>query len=106
MSWPLTARKVRVTPPNRAASGRSGSVLNKRRRILAAIPMTAALALGSLIGSSTVLASGTCQGNKTEVVIAEQTQTVSDLLAYDLNGDGIVCQAVKGKKTTYSDNRL
>lgn len=78
----------------------------RRRHFLAALPMTAALALGSLVGAGTALATGTCPGNKTEVVIPLEEQNVSPLQAYDLNRDGIVCLSVKGKKTTYSDNRI
>jgi hypothetical protein len=78
----------------------------RRRHFLAALPMTAAVALGSLVGAGTALATGTCPGNKTEVVIPAEQRDVSPLAAYDLNGDWIVCQSVKGKKTTYSDNRI
>ena len=78
----------------------------RRRHFLAALPMTAAVALGSLVGAGTALGTGTCPGNKTEVVIPLEQQSVSPLEAYDLNRDGIVCVSVKGKKTTYSDNRI
>jgi hypothetical protein len=77
----------------------------RRRRILASIPMSAAIAFGSLIGATGVLASGTCPGHQTEYVIPSETQTVDPLLAYDLNSDGIVCIATRGKKAVYSDNR-
>lgn len=80
--------------------------MSTRRRLRAAIAITAAVALGSLVGAGTALATGTCPGNKTEVVIPVEQQTVSPLEAYDLNRDGIVCASVKGKKTIYSDNRL
>jgi hypothetical protein len=78
----------------------------KRRRILAAIPMGAAIAFGSLIGSTNVFASGTCKGSATEYYLAVEQQTVDPLEVYDLNHDGIICVAVKGKKTVYSDNRI
>ena len=78
----------------------------RRRHFLAALPMTAAVALGSLVGAGTALATGTCPGNKVEVVIPLEQRDVSPLEAYDLNRDGIVCASVKGKKTTYGDNRI
>jgi cytochrome oxidase Cu insertion factor (SCO1/SenC/PrrC family) len=81
-------------------------MLTKRRRILAAIPITVALAFGSLVGSSSVLATGTCPGHQTEYLLAAETQTVDPLEVYDLNHDGIICVAVKGKKTVYSDNKI
>jgi hypothetical protein len=77
----------------------------RRRRIIASIPISAAIALGSLIGATGVFASGTCPGHQTEYVIPSETQTVDPLRAYDLNSDGIVCVAARGKKTVYSDNR-
>jgi hypothetical protein len=77
-----------------------------RRRILAAIPMSAAIALGSVLGSGTVLATGTCKGNSTEYQLPAEQQTLDPLAVYDSNGDGIVCVAVHGKKTVYSDNRI
>jgi hypothetical protein len=75
-------------------------------RILASVPLAAALMVGSLMGASSVFATGTCKGNATEYVIPLETQTVDPLQVYDVNGDGIVCIAVKGKKTVYGDNRI
>ena len=77
----------------------------RRRRLLTSIPLTAALGLGSLIGSSAVLATGTCPGRATEYVLPAETQTVDPLERYDVNRDGVICVAVKPKKTVYGDNR-
>jgi hypothetical protein len=77
----------------------------RRRRLLASIPLTAALGLGSLIGSSAVLATGTCPGRATEYVLPTETQTVDPLERYDVNRDGVICVAVKSKRTVYGDNR-
>lgn len=78
-----------------------------RRRQTAAAATAALLLLGSL-GTASVFATGTCSGDKVEVVIPSEQQTVSPLEAYDRNGDGIVCSDEKGrfKKTQYSDNRI
>lgn len=78
----------------------------RRRRILASIPLTAAFGLGSLVGSSTVLATGTCPGRAAEYVLAAETQTVDPLERYDVNRDGVICVSVKPRKTVYGDNRL
>ncbi|MDT4947331.1 MAG: hypothetical protein QOH14_4064 [Pseudonocardiales bacterium] len=70
---------------------------------------TAALLLFGSFGSASVLAYGTCSQDKLEVVIPAEQQSVSPLLAYDRNGDGIVCLDEKNrrfKKIQYSDNRI
>jgi hypothetical protein len=78
----------------------------RSRQVTAAV--SAALLLLGSFGSASVFADGTCSGDKIEVVIPSEQQTVSPLAAYDRNGDGIVCSDAKGrfKKTQYSDNRI
>ena len=77
-----------------------------RHRVIAPLATAAMLVVISLVGAGSVLADGTCPGHKIEVLIPAEQRDTSPLEAYDMNGDGIVCQSVKGKKTTYSDNRL
>jgi len=78
-----------------------------RRRQGAAAVTAALLLLGSL-GSASVFADGTCSGDKLEIVIPSEQQSVSPLAAYDHNGDGIICSDQKGrfKRERYSDNRI
>ena len=79
-----------------------------RRRHTAAAATAALLLLGSL-GSASVFADGTCSGDKLEIVIPSEQQTVSPLRAYDRNGDGIVCldtKSVRFKRERYSDNKI
>ena len=75
------------------------------RQRLVSLPITAALVLGSLLGAGSVLATGTCKGNATEYALPAEQQDAS-LTAYDLNHDGVICVATKGRKTVYSDNRI
>jgi hypothetical protein len=76
----------------------------RRRRALASIPIAAAVLIGSMMGSASVLAAGTCSGNQTEYVIPLETHDAS-LDVYDVNRDGIICVAMHGRKTVYRDNR-
>ncbi len=78
--------------------------MSKRRRLLASVPITTALALGSLLAAGSALAAGTCEGNAAEYVLPADTQDAT-LTGYDLNHDGVICVAARGKKTAYSDNR-
>ena len=77
--------------------------IRRRRRALASFPIAAAVLIGSLTGSASVLASGTCSGNQVEYVIPAEAHDAS-LDAYDLNHDGILCVA-HGKKSAFRDNR-
>jgi hypothetical protein len=87
--------------------GETAMHISLRGRQATAAATAALLLLGSL-GSASVFADGTCSGDKLEVVIPAEQQTVSPLAAYDRNGDGIVCSDAKGrfKKTQYSVNRI
>jgi hypothetical protein len=78
-----------------------------RRRHATAAATAALLLLGSF-GSGSVFADGSCSGDKIEIVVPSEQQSVSPLVAYDHNGDGIVCSDAKGrfKREHYSDNRI
>jgi hypothetical protein len=81
-------------------------MLTSRRTTSIAATGSAVMLLVGLFGSTaSVLATGTCPGQKQEYVIPAEQQNHDPLLAYDLNGDWIICVAAKGRKTAYSDNR-
>lgn len=77
---------------------------NRRRRLLS-LPMAAALLMGVTLGTGTALATGTCKGSATEYRLPAETHDPY-LSAYDVNGDGVICVAVRGRRTVYSDNRI
>lgn len=78
--------------------------MSKRRRILLAQALTAASVFAATFGASSAAAAGTCRGNASEYVLPTETQDPA-LTAYDVNRDGVICIAVRGHRTAYSDNR-
>jgi len=79
-------------------------MLTQHRRVRA-VSIAALLALGSVSGAGSAFATGTCPGTRTEYILAAQQKDVSELEVYDVNRDGVICQAIRARKTTYSDNR-
>ena len=79
--------------------------MTKRQRVLLSLPLSVALLVGGTLGAGTAAATGTCKGRATEYPLPVETHDPS-LTAYDVNGDGVICVAVKGRRTVYSDNRI
>ena len=80
------------------------------KRTITGITLAATLAATVVFSTaSSVLATGTCGGNKFESILAGSTD--AEAWAYDKNGDGIICywlppRPTKARPISYGDNKI
>ena len=73
-----------------------------------ALGMAAAM-VPLFVAASPIAATGSCQGSRSEYVLAEGQRDLDPLAVYDKNGDWIICVSEptgRFKVVKYSDNKI